>query len=516
MTEKAKEKTVTNPAETKAVTKTVVSKPHTDLVAAGVTKHAKMEKKQSPGRFRFEAGGNEGGSDLPAILPSLIKVGQTKAKFNELYAPPGGYRYTLPKSSDLVPLISDIQTDKQWTKSEFMAGGRGLWIMGIRLVPVKTGVTKTPKDRRFRGPFAPELEMELGLDSINSHLAYRLDGKDIQDDMEFDVYQFELGGQIHTYLLDKDSAVWLSDDQATLLAMPWLVSKRQLEHKRGAGVVLVGATLINCTCLNSVCVIGGRHTNSLFSDSSVNVWSENGNSNFDLPWGGRNEPHDKHNLDNIYLERSHVRNSELARGNYYNATITDSRIEGNNNVRVETSGVTKSRLKAGGSLVLVAANIRSYDITVSSSLQLANQTLENGYLKTESLLAPNKLCISTFENPFGNGSRAVKMVMTDYDCLELSGGVIEERCKLRTWKDDYATRDAVTSWVEKSMGQYQRYNDDPDQSPTTSNDVITKSLIRYMVDNIMSRIGVLKTAMQAIEVSRSLVGPGTLDAFDYF
>lgn len=518
MTEKAKEKTVTNPAETKAVTKTVVSKPHTDLVAAGVTKHAKMEK--GPLKFGMEALDPISDPDTPNMLEELTKAGVSNAKFKVLVRPMGGFGRSRRFSNDTeIPTLSEIETDKQYLRVDFEVATTGMWVMGVKLKPVKTGIRKSTS-HNVRN-FGKSFDLDLGdLNPAAAWLGYRTN---VPDDAVFDVYQFELDGQYFTYLLDATSKVWIKEDTLDQLVLPWQQSRRQVRHDIGGGAILVDSQLFNCLCYNAVTLIGARAFNSLFSDATVNNGSEKPMKPDDLPWGNGGRfnwvPEDfreNHKLCRVYLERSHVTRSTLPPGDYFSSHFTESKIDSNNQVRVEHSSMEKSQVKAEQSVCLYHANLRNYTLKCKTTAQIANQSLADAYVDIDALWAPNKLSISVFENPLGSSYRAVKMFQIDRETMELNGGVANDNLRLKLWKGDAETKDEVQSWVTKAMGQYSRWNDDPDQQPQTATDIITQSMIKYMVDNIVSRLGVIKTAAQAVAVGRELERENTQDLFNYF
>lgn len=531
MTEKAKDKTVTKPAakpELKVVPvpapepKKVVAKPPTDLVATGVIKHAKMEPTH---KFKVGPVGSIDTVDdptTPHVLEELKKAGVTNAKFKVLARPMGGFgrsrQFMRDMSNDAT--LSDIDTDKQYERIDFEVATTGMWVMGVKLKPVKTGVRKSV-DRHARN-FGKAIDLNLGdFNPADQWFGYRANSKEVPDDAVFDVYQFELDGQYHTYLLDATSKVWIKEDTLDQMVLPWQQARRQVRHDMGSGVILVDSQLFNCLCYNAVTLIGARAFNSLFSDATVNNGQEKPEKPDDLPWGGRNswgveESRESYKLRRVYLERSHVTRSSLPPGDYFSSHFTDSTINSNNSVRAEHSSMEKSKIKAEQSVCLYHAYLRNYTLKCTGSAQIANQTLADAYIELESLWAPNKLSVSLFENPLGSSYRSIRMFQTDRETMELQGGVVNDKLKVKTWKGDEDTRAEVQAWVIKAMGQYSRWNDDPDQQPQTPTDIITQSMIKYMVDNIMSRLGVIKTAAQAVAVGRELERDNTQDIFNYF
>ena len=532
MTEPKKDKTVTKPAakpELKVVpakpeapkeVAVKASKPPTDLVATGVIKHAKMEPKH---RFGGEVHDHMSDPDTPNMLEELTKAGVTNAKFKVLARPMGGFGRSRRFSNDAdVPTLSEIETDKQYLRVDFELATTGMWVMGVKLKPVKTGIRKATS-HNVRN-FGKSFDLELGdLNPAAMWFGYRTNAKDVPDDAVFDVYQFELDGQYFTYLLDATSKVWIKEDTLDQLVLPWQQSRRQVRHDMGGGAILVDSQLFNCLCYNAVTLIGARAFNSLFSDATVNNGSEKPVKPDDLPWGngGRfnwvpEDSRENQKLRRVYLERSHVTRSTLPPSDYFSSHFTESKIDSNNQVRVEHSSMEKSQVKAEQSVCLYYANLRNYTLKCKTTAQIANQTLADAYVDIDALWAPNKLSVSVFENPLGSSYRSIKMFQIDRETMELSGGVVNDNLRLKLWKGDAETKDEVQAWVTKAMGQYSRWNDDPDQQPQTPTDIITQSMIKYVVDNIMSRLGVIKTAAQAVSVGRELEREHTQDIFNYF
>lgn len=531
MTDKAKDKTVTKaepvakPALKVVATpapapKKPEAKPPTDLVATGVIAHAKMEPKH-----RFKMDGERADISLdpetPHVLAEMKKAGVDNAKFKALARPLGGFGRTHRSNEGMeVPTLSEIETDKYYERADFDAATNGMWVMGVKLKPVQTGIRKHT-DTSVRN-FGRAFDLKLGdFNPADTWFGYRAYAKDIPEGVTFDVYQFEVDGQYHTYLLDATSKVWIKEDTLDQLALPWQQARRQVRHDIGAGVILSDTQLFNCMCYNAVTLIGVRAFNSLFSDSTVNNAPEKPVKPDDLPWRasaswGVDDIRESNKLRRVYLERSHLTRSRLVPGDYFSSHFTDSQIESSNQVRVEHSSMEKSKVKGENSICLYHATLRNYTIKCTGSVQIANQSLADAYVEMESLWAPNKLSISVFENPYGSSYRAIKMFQIDRETMELVGGVAGEKLKLKLWKSDWEARDDVQTWVTKAMGQYSRWNDDPDQKPQTPTDIITKSMISYIVDNIMSRLGVIKTAAQAITIGRDLEREHTQDIFNYF
>lgn len=529
MTDKAA-KPVTKPAvakpELKVVAvpapepKKVVAKPPTDLVATGVIAHPKMEPKR---RFRLDVQDVMSDPETPNILEEMKKASVASAKFRALVRPMGGYsRGRRSLNEKEVPTLSEVETDKQYERTDFELAATGLWVMGIKLKPVKLGIRKVPSHTALQ--FGKGFDLQLGdFNPADTWFNYRANVKDVPDTAEFDVYQFEVDGQYFTYLLDSTSKVWIKEDVLDQMVMPWQQARRQVRHDMGAGVILVDTQLFNCLCYNSVTLIGVRGFNSLFSDSTVNNSSEKPEKPDDLPWGngyrstwGSEDTRDSNKFRRVYLERSQVTRSTLPPGDYFSSHFTDSKIESPNQARVEHSSMEKAKVKADQSVCLYHANLRNYTLKCKTTAQVANQTLADAYVDIEALWAPNKLSISVFENPLGSSHRSIKMFQIDRETMELTGGVVNDSLRLKLWKGDWETKDEVQTWVTKAMGQYSRWNDDPDQQPQTATDIITKSMISYMVDNIVSRLGVIKTAAQAIAVGRELERDNTQDIFNYF
>jgi len=525
MTDKAKTETVTTkeklPAKRQELA--VTQLPATAKIVRVFTKDdqaaaKKPEKVAGPKPFKFGPFDSETASDIDsagsAVLDAMVKAGQTKAVFEDLGRPMGHFGNRKAPKGMYTPKLSDIETDKAYTRGEFNNATHGLWIMGIKLKPVATGVRKKVN----AGPYySSGFDVDLGLDPSQNLFTYRSHMVEIKPDMEFSVYQFESEGKIHTYMLDSTSKVWIMEDQTDRLAMPWVTAKRQIRHDMGSAVIMVGATITHSTCYNAVTLIGGVHRACLFSDSSVNCLEED-KKELDLPWGGRKHDgrDDSYDLNQCYLERTHAIRSKLSGGSYFQSHIRDSKVECPSNVKIDMSHLTNAKLTSNNMIMLHGATLTDYWIRCNRNLLLASQTLKDGNLEVDELFALNKLGISTFDNPFGSSYNVIKLIMVDRDTMELQKGSSMDRCKLRTFKADYALRDDVEAWVEKALATYDRYNDDPDQQPTTSTDIITKSMIRYLVDSIMSRIGVIKTANQAIEIGRMLESREASDMLNYF
>lgn len=513
--EKPVEKT-TPPVELKVVPKKNPLKPAEGDSIAQVA----MEAPKRP--FQIGVPGDEDDHPTPHVLEAMQKEGITEAKFKNLLRPMGNFgRSTRSSTSSLyTPKLSEIDGSRQYTRTDFETSLTGFWVMGVKLLPIHTGIRKVVPGGR-RG-FGMAFDMDLGLDPTNNYFSYRIPTEGISEDTEFDVYQFEVDGKYYTYMLSGNSKVWIKEDTLDQLCMPWHATRRQLNHNQGAGVVLINAQLFNCSCYNAVRIFGGRHFNSLFSDSFVDYTPENKDEGkvrpYHLPWGETDgeAQAEKQKLRRVYLERANVTRSELPAGQYFSSNFTDSRIDCANHVQTETSYLTKAKLKAVSSVSLYAATLTDFTLTATDSIQIGNQTLKDAWIEVDSIFAPNKLCFSVFDNPYGANYRSIRMIMCGRDVLELQGGIGNQRLKIKTWKSEAETRDEVDAWVTKALGQYNRWNDDPEAAPTTPTDLITKSMIQYITDNIMSRLAILKTAMQAIEIGRNLEGRDTQELFNYY
>lgn len=423
-----------------------------------------------------------------AIVQLAKDSGQTNAKFGELRDKRGDHfrsRALLETKKE----ISEIYTDREYSLKDFEKEEHGVFVLGLKLKPIKTDILAGD------GKLGPVISLpeELGGHWFN----YRVHRNQIPEGTSFDLYQFELEGHVHTFLVDKESKVWIDHDITGQMVSPWSNPNAAIDHKQGSGVIMHKAVATDCTFYNLCMLLGGEYSRSVISDSTVISTPKPETSE---PWGpfpsnGRSNL----KISGVYLERSTISRSSIERGQYFQAHIYDSTIDSRAHIQVREATVRNSTLRGTERLVLDSCNLDRVHIGASGQVQLANQSLNDFTLRSESLYATNKLAITQIDMPHSR-YREIQLVRVDRDTMEVSGAPSGERFKFRLDKDRWELSSELDEWLNKAManGMYDTENS------KASDDPLMASMIRYVSETIQSRIRVIKTATSVIDMADNL------------
>ena len=396
-------------------------------------------------------------------------------------------------------LISEVDPTVLTIK-DFDKLDNGLVVRGLQLAPVA-------KDLVYKKDEIVVFPEGVGAEWY----PYRFNHVNVPDGTLFDVYVFEMDGRLHTYLLNKGSKAWIDLDVSAQYTNPWQMSKNSVDHKRGANVLMVDAEVRDCVLFNSVTLCGGKYDSCLISDTTIDCSAPKEDDG-----GYRPRYHNQFlgEYKNSYFERSTLKRSTADQGDYHGVQLTDSNIECKGRVNVKNSTLERSTVRTNQRIALNNANLEHCWINCQNFVGIANQTLRNSHFTTPSVFARNKLAITEIDAPHGR-HRALFLVRTDVNTMELYGGSVGESFKIKLDRDGWELRNEVEEWVGKALPLVSPHDDRPPESKP-SNDPLLTSILRYVVDTIMSRLNVIKSIDSATELTRQLEPRDTTDEFSMY
>jgi hypothetical protein len=441
---------------------------------------------------------------LPMVVgPVTAKEVLEPAKFQRLVSTFPTFRGgNKPKE---VPKISQVVQSGLSIK-DFDRLDSGLVVLGNLLAPVASDFT-------FGSITAinnPE-GMRTFPDGLSSEwFCYRHYGLPVPKETVLDAYIFELEGQYHAYLMSKDSKVWIERDSGGHLSNPWSMNRNQVDHKRGASVIVINADVRDCSLFNSVSLIGGKYSECLISDTTVDHTPKK----LDVGEYEKVREFDT-NYNGVYLERSTIRRSGLSRGDYFQAQITDSKIDCNGRVAVKECTITETTVRTNSRLSLTGVNLMRCWLNCPTFIGIANQSVKDRTINTNSLYARNKLAITEVVLPHGR-FRDMLMVRTEENTIEIIGGGFgtSDPFKFKLDKEEWELRNELDEWLGKALVMFDGRYEEPAVKP--SNDPLMVSILRYVSDTIMSRVKVIKTIDTAAEMTRQLEPRDTTDSFNMY
>lgn len=403
-------------------------------------------------------------------------------------------------------VLSNTESDKVYTLKDFDKEESGLFVLGLKLTPISTGVERV-KDKGL-------LTLQEGMGA--SWFNYRVSVHEIPVGTLFDIYQFKIAGKQYTFALTSGSKVWLDKDVTDRMATYWFKSKHNITHDQGAGVVVYNATVINCSLFNSVVLKGGRYEECLISSSHIDC-TKLESAESDLPWGnGGSRGYPNRTYTGCYFESSYVYRSDIPHGVYYQANLRDSQIESKCHVRLQETKLDQAVIRAPDRVSMNRTTLEKYTIVASHGVEIANQTLRDGYIRVDSIFAPNKLAISSFELPYGSGYNPIRLIRRDERHLELSGGCTGEKLKFLLSKTQWELRNEIDAWLAKALNPSESYREEGDPQPQGPKDVLSQSVLRYMSDSIISRIEIISTMDTTVSMARDLQPGGSTDNFGMY
>ena len=435
--------------------------------------------------------------DSPGAVPSPLKMGEEfSARFRELrnsYNHRGFHDLT----GENTPIISKIATGEQAIDlKEFSKVTNGVYVLGLRLLPVHS--VTIPNRKQSPGFGFNAVEPKFG----GYHFNYRLSDVSLPEGEELDIYQFELGGEVFSVMLDKTSKVWIDNDTTSQKNTMWDNDHGQsFEKLKGGGAVVYKSELVNTCFLGSCTFYGGNFVDCLFMNSSVNQLSKNSNpGDMFIP---SVKKFDEPTVD-VCLDRSHITRAKLPRGRYSHVNFTDVTLESRHFVRVSGTNIDSSTVKGNETLFIAHSNIRNSTIT-GTSIELANQTLRDTYMRNEFIYATNKLAISVFDVPHVR-FREIKLVRINRQEMELDTNSNNQKVKFALDLDLYEIKDLITEHLTKALAT--EVYDGPEKTKM-SDDPLMNSIRSYLVDNIMSRVKIIRSIDSAVEVGNEIENPNS-------
>lgn len=426
-------------------------------------------------------------------ITKLEVNGETiKAKFGELRDKQGSIFRDRARTA-AKKIISEVETGKEYTEKDFEKEERGVFVLGIKLKPVLEGIIVGLDKEKPAINLAPE----HGGEWFN----YRVGRSAFPEGTVFDLFQFELEGHVHSFLVDKESKIWIDQDATGQLVSPWSRNDNMVQHDQGSGSVFYKTKAINCAFYNNVMLKGGEFVRCVISDSSVDALPKQDTTD---PFGfGAQFPsstgRSNNKFEGLYLERSTVVRSALDRGSYFQAHISDSVIESRTHVNLREVQVRNSTVRGTERLVLSHASLHNSHIAGNGQIQVANQTLRDFNLRSEALYATNKLAITNIETPT-NRYREIQMVRVDQQSMEISGGSNNEKFKFKLEEDTWDLKSRLDEWLNVAMNT----NQYAAENTKASDDPLMSSMIRYVSDTIMSRVRIIKTAQSVVDMADNL------------
>ena len=425
-----------------------------------------------------------------AIVALAKESGQTAAKFGELRDKRGDHfreRALLTKK-----VVSEIYTDREYTEKDFEKEEHGVFVLGLKLKPVKANIVA--------GDGKLEPVIKLGDEFGGQWFNYRIHRGNVPEGTVFDLYQFELEGHMHSFLVDRESKVFIDHDITGQMVSPWSIPNDNIDHKLGSGVIFHKATATNCTFYNMCVLLGGTYDRCVISDTTVvSLPKKEEREAVQFPSFTGSTGRSNLKLSRVYLERSTISRSIIEQGQYFSAHIYDSNVESRAHIQIRNAQIRKSTVRGTERLVLDCVTLNSVHIGASGMVQLANQTLSDFSLRSESLYATNKLAITQIDLP-NSRYREIQMVRVDRENMEVSGAPSGERFKFKLDKEHWELHTELNDWLTKAMatGSYDT------ELTKASDDPLMASMIRYVADTILSRVRIIKTANSVVEMAENL------------
>lgn len=200
----------------------------------------------------------------------------------------------------------------------------------------------------------------------------------------------------------------------------------------------------------------------------------------------------RHRYVNSQFKKSTCIDSKLAEGYYSHCIIFRSTIKASGRCNLTRTEVKKSEVQ-GSDITLVSCNFMGCTINCEGSIYANSQRLRRESFNTTSLCLRNKFCQMEITLPRYND---LKMIRISENEVELVNSAMRSNFKVALNAVPYKIREHVVAFL-KTTGPYGESGDVPN--------AFMDSMIEYVVDSVVSRLGMIAMLDAAQQATRALV-----------
>lgn len=387
---------------------------------------------------------------------------------------------------------------------EFGGMTSGLVVMGNLLEPAASRLANKLVGGGFRFAVG-ELDEEDPFEGFGSLRGNEYFVVDEKDETPFAIYRFTLNNKPITVMLDPTSKVWIGSE--TSPDVDWELRDEGITREGPINVLLKNSIAIDCHFFDGVTLVNTIAKESVLQNSIVARYEQNQLTTNRIAWNGRRRYHykfkkdDRCEISNCLLTHMTIDNSDIQAGSYYSGIIRDSIIECPGQIQLYHASVYESTVKANGRLFLGQTSITAVTIESKGNVRLCMPSLRDIYLRTDGIYARNKFAITVIDVPNNPATECYNLVRINQHEVELSIGHRTEKKLIKLGTEQWQLSHELHEWLRK--------HDVPEAnetkgSPDAPRSAITESIQKYVVDTIISRIGIINLLDDAVHTARNL------------
>lgn len=207
----------------------------------------------------------------------------------------------------------------------------------------------------------------------------------------------------------------------------------------------------------------------------------------------------RHRYVNSQFKKTTCIDSKLAEGYYSHCIMFRSTIKASGRCNLTRSEVKKSEVQ-GGDITLVSCNFQGCTISCEGSIYANSQRLKRESFNTASLCLRNKFCQTEITLPRYNDLKMIRISETE---CELVNSAMRGNFKIDINAVPYKIREHVVAFLKATSPHGDEWG--------TSNPFMD-SVIDYVVDSVVSRLGMISTLDAAYQATRALTKD--VDSYD--
>lgn len=208
----------------------------------------------------------------------------------------------------------------------------------------------------------------------------------------------------------------------------------------------------------------------------------------------------RHVYEGCRFKRSRIENSSLADGYYMETQISNAEIKSNGRIDVRGGRVSRSRI-VGSDVYLDNASVNASTIDCSGAVRVNRISLNTEHFRTTGLNLNNKFAYATITAPHYSDLRLVRVSLNEF---ELGDGI--QRTTLNIKDGPGKISEKIETLFNRMKG---RQSDDGDRGrfDREAPDTFTRSILRYIMDSVLSRLRVIEMIDSAQSTLESVSTP---------
>jgi len=211
--------------------------------------------------------------------------------------------------------------------------------------------------------------------------------------------------------------------------------------------------------------------------------------------------HRRHSYTGCRFKRARVENCLLGDGYYLETQLTDVEIRSNGRVDVRGGRISRCRI-IGSDIFLDNASLNTTTIDCSGSVRINRMSMNSEHFRTSGLYLSNKFGYTTITAPHWADLRFVRVSLNDF---ELSDGVHTASFKLGDGIPKVG--EEIETLFNRMKGKSLEARADRNRFDSVAPDSFTRSILRYIVDSVMSRLRVIEMIDSAASTLESVSSP---------